>query len=164
MTTKIVSVRNVVRVAAGVVFLGALSGCTTTGSNPPRASGEQPAEQTQSAVSAANEYVYFPRYEIYYSRTQRDYVYRDGLTWIRRPEPRTVTVATLHASPSVELDFQDAPSRHHHNVLEQYPKDWAPPVLTPAPVDDRRADMDGHHADEDERRNERNSILVGDSP
>jgi hypothetical protein len=33
----------------------------------------------------------------------------------------------LFASPSVRLDFHDAPSFHHATVVQQYPKHWAPP-------------------------------------
>ena len=31
------------------------------------------------------------------------------------------------ASPSVTLDFSDAPAVHHATVVKQFPKNWAPP-------------------------------------
>jgi hypothetical protein len=74
-----------------------------------------------------DDYVYYPGYEVYYSSSRRQYTYRDGRSWVSRPAPPRVSVDVLFASPSVRLDFHDAPSVHHERVVRQYPKHWAPP-------------------------------------
>ena len=74
------------------------------------------------------EYVYYPAYEVYYSRHTRQYSYRQGRSWVSRTEPPRVSANVLLASPSVTLDFHDAPASHHAAVARQYPKHWAPPA------------------------------------
>lgn len=33
----------------------------------------------------------------------------------------------LRVSPSVRMDFHDAPERHHNDVIRQYPRTWQSP-------------------------------------
>jgi hypothetical protein len=78
-------------------------------------------------VVLQDDYVYYPGYQIYYSSNRRQYVYLQGRSWVSRPAPPRVSVEVLFASPSVRLDFHDAPSIHHASVVRQYPKHWSPP-------------------------------------
>jgi hypothetical protein len=80
-----------------------------------------------SEAGLQDEYVYYPGYEIYYNSHRRQYTYREGDSWVSRPAPPRVAVDVLFASPSVRLDFHDAPAGHHQVIVRQYPKNWAPP-------------------------------------
>ncbi len=111
-------------------LLGALTGCVGYGDGPRHARGYAPPPPDyvgSGVVVLQNDYVYYPRYQIYYSNNRRQYVYRDGRSWVSRPAPPRVSVDVLFASPSVRLDFHDSPSIHHKAVVKQYPKHWAPP-------------------------------------
>ncbi len=98
-----------------------------------RAYAPPPPVHVEPAVVVQEDYVYYPAYEVYYSNSRRHYIYRDGPTWVSRPAPPRVRAEVLLASPSVRLDFHDAPSRHHTTVVRQYPKHWAPPEPGPRP-------------------------------
>ena len=115
--------------AVGFVSVGALvvtlTGCIMPG--PHGYHGPGPSVQVEAGVVAQHDYVYYPGYEVYYSRNTRQYVYLDGRSWIARPAPSRVSVDVLFAAPSVAVDFHDHPSRHHATVVRQYPKHWAPP-------------------------------------
>ena len=77
-------------------------------------------------VVMEDDYVYYPNYEIYYSSSRHQYAYRDGNGWVARPAPRGVSVNVLFASPSVRMNFHDAPANHHAEIVRQYPRNWAP--------------------------------------
>jgi len=119
----------------GAALLGALTGCVShtdgphhharTYSTPPPVYVESRAEVLR------DDYVYYPGYQVYYSSNRRQYIYRDGRSWVSRPAPPRVSVEVLFASPSVRLDFHDSPSLHHATVVRQYPKHWAPPGSRP---------------------------------
>ena len=95
---------------------------------PPREGYAPPAPvRVESEVGLQDEYVYYPGYEIYYNSHRRQYTYREGNSWVSRPAPPRVAVDVLFASPSVRLDFHDAPEAHHQAIVRQYPKHWAPP-------------------------------------
>ena len=83
--------------------------------------------QVEAAVVVQDDYVYYPGYQVYYSHNRRQYIYQDGRSWVTRNGPPRVSVDVLFASPSVRLDFHDAPSIHHATVVQTYPKHWAPP-------------------------------------
>ena len=100
----------------------------------------RPAVQIQAGVMIQDDYDYYPAYETYYSRNRHEYVYRDGDSWVRRSEPRGVTVETLFAAPSVRLDFHDSPEQHHNDVIRNYPKSWSRP--------DKKGDERAEHRDE----------------
>jgi hypothetical protein len=49
-----------------------------------------------------------------------------GDAWVTAPAPVGVSVEMLQASPSVRMDWHDGPEHHHKEMLEKYPKNWAP--------------------------------------
>jgi len=111
-------------------LLGALTGCVgyVEGPHHARVYAPPPLEYVASGpVVLQEDYVYYPGYQVYYSGHSRQYVYLEGSAWVTRPAPPRVSVDVLFASPSVRLDFHDAPSIHHATVVQQYPKHWAPP-------------------------------------
>lgn len=85
-----------------------------------------------------DEYVYYPRYQMYYGNYSHHYYYQDGPAWVARPAPRGVSASVLFASPSVTLDFHDRPSAHHAEVIRSYPKNWKPSGANPGHREDRR--------------------------
>jgi hypothetical protein len=115
----------------GIVLVAAttaaLTGCVgyVDGPRGGTAYVEQPVYEEGSVVR--DDYVYYPGYEVYYSRNRRQYIYRDGRSWVSRPAPPRVSVDVLFASPSVRLDFHDHPSNHHPMIARQYPRQWRPP-------------------------------------
>lgn len=112
----------------GTVLLGALTGCVTYVDRPAQGSVY---EDNSAIFLAQDDYVYYPNYECYYSVSRHQYVYRDGRNWVSRPAPRGVTVNVLLASPSVRMNFHDAPTQHHAVVIQQYPKNWKPDHAKP---------------------------------
>ena len=110
-------------------LLGVLAGCVGYADRPPhaRAYAPPPPVYVESRVVMQDNYVYYPGYQVYYSGNTRQYVYLEGRSWVSRPAPPRVSVNVLFASPSVRLDFHDAPAIHHATVVRQYPKYWAPP-------------------------------------
>jgi len=117
----------------GTALLGALTGCVGYVDEPRHARVYAPprAVYVESAVVVQDDYVYYPRYQVYYSSNRRHYLYQDGRSWVSRPAPPRVSVDVLYASPSVQLNFHDAPSIHHASVVRQYPKHWSPPGRSP---------------------------------
>ena len=81
----------------------------------------------ETGVAAQDDYVYYPGYQVYYSSYRHQYVYQDGRSWVSRSAPPHVSADKLFASPSVKVDFHDAPANHHAEIVKQYPKHWAPP-------------------------------------
>jgi hypothetical protein len=121
---------------ACAALLVALTGCETDGSSRRPGYGNHSSVQVHGSVVYQDDYDYYPAYETYYSRNRREYVYRDGNTWVRRPEPRGVTIDLFFAAPSVRLDFRDAPEKHHRKVVRSYPKNWQRPDSNRAHQDD----------------------------
>ncbi len=115
--------------AIGIALMGLLTGCVGYVESPhhSRVYAEPAPVYVQSEVVVHDNYVYYPGYEVYYSGSRRQYVYREGSTWVSRPAPPRVAVDVLIASPSVVVDFHDAPAIHHATVVETYPKHWTPP-------------------------------------
>jgi hypothetical protein len=106
-------------------LLATLTGCVSY--DRPRAGSvylEEPEINTITVVQ--DDYVYYPGYEVYYSRSRNQYAYREGRRWVSRPAPRGVSVDVLLASPSVNMNFHDSPAQHHAAVVRQYPKNWTP--------------------------------------
>jgi hypothetical protein len=73
------------------------------------------------------DYVYYPAYQVYYSNSRHQYRYQEGHSWVWRSTPPRVSANVLYSSPSVRLDFHDAPERHHKTIVKNYPRNWAPP-------------------------------------
>ena len=113
----------------GAALLGALTGCVgyVDGPHHARVYTPAPAVYVEAGVVVQDDYVYYPGYQVYYSSNRRQYIYQDGRSWVTRPAPPRVSVDVLFASPSVRLDFHDAPAIHHATVVQQYPKHWSPP-------------------------------------
>jgi len=110
-------------------LVGALTGCIGYVDHPhhARVYAPAPAVYVDAGVVVRDDYVYYPGYQVYYSSNRRQYIYLEGSAWVTRPAPPHVSVDVLFASPSVTLDFHDAPAVHHASVVQQYPKHWAPP-------------------------------------
>jgi hypothetical protein len=72
-------------------------------------------------------YVYYPSYGVYYNSSRHQYAYQDKGAWVSRPAPSGVSTDVLRASPSVKMDFHDSPAKHHAEIVQKYPKNWAPP-------------------------------------
>jgi len=94
-------------------------------------------------VVVQDDYVYYPGYDIYYNSYRHQYAYLEGGAWVSRPQPRGVSVNVLLASPSVRMDFHDAPALHHAAVVQKYPKNWAPPAQKNNHPEDKRAESNG---------------------
>jgi hypothetical protein len=112
---------NKLRLALCAALLGTLTGCVGYVNGPRAGYYAEPA-----VVVVQDDYVYYPNYECYYSLSRHQYAYREGNAWVARPAPRGVSVNVLVASPSVRMNFHDSPSRHHAEVIKQYPKNWKP--------------------------------------
>jgi hypothetical protein len=126
MQTKFV---NTLGLAVSAALLGMMTGCVGYVDAPrhSRVYAEPTPVYVQSPIVVEENYVYYPRQQVYYSGRTRQYVYLEGSAWISRPTPPRVSVDVLFASPSVHVDFHDAPSAHHATVVKTYPKSWTPP-------------------------------------
>jgi hypothetical protein len=79
-----------------------------------------------------DDYVYYPRYEVYYVPTRGEYVYYDGNTWVRTTRPATqVWAKDIAGAPYVRMTFHDDPSQHHTDIVRDYPRNWVPPEAVP---------------------------------
>jgi hypothetical protein len=128
----------------GAALLSVLTGCVGYVDGPP------PAAYVQSEVVVSDDYVYYPAYQVYYSGSRRQYVYREGSAWVSRPAPPHVSVGVLFASPSVRVDFHDAPAAHHAAVVQTYPRNWTPPGWNHGNKGEHKEDRN-----EDRRQNHR---------
>lgn len=126
-------IRPMTGLLLGATLLTAFTGCVGYVATPP------PPVYVDPVVVVEGGYVYYPRYQVYYSNSRRHFIYPQGRSWVSRPQPPRASVDVVFASPSVHLGFHDAPSRHHAEVVRQYPKHWAPPREKP------------HHGDGDNR-------------
>jgi hypothetical protein len=120
-----------------------LAGCVKQQAYEPVASTEPLPPPPAAPFVREDDYVYYPEYEIYYSSQRHLYGYWESGAWYWRPEPPRVAVNVLYASPSVRLDFHDAPERHHSTVVKRYPHDWRPPG-PPHGDDDKDKKTDEH--------------------
>ena len=107
---------------AGSVLLTVLTGCVTAGSGPSSHYPTRPA--VQASLMIEDDYDYYPRYEIYYSRRRNEYVYRDVNAWVRRSDLRGITLAMLDSGPVVRMDFHDSPEFHHGSIVQSFPRNW----------------------------------------
>lgn len=85
-----------------------------------------PTGRVAASVNYSDDYVYYPAHETYYSRNRHEYVYRDGTSWVRRPQPAGISADVLIRTPSVRLDFHDSPESHHDVIIKKYPRTWRP--------------------------------------
>ncbi|MEO7598565.1 MAG: hypothetical protein ABIV50_06510 [Opitutus sp.] len=101
----------------GSGLLLSFSGCATTDSD--YGYYDQPVQVVQPA-----RYVYYPQYEVYYNSARGTYVYYDNGGWVTRRDLPRRWAHNLRSSPSVYLDFSDAPERHHAEIARHYPRNW----------------------------------------
>ena len=116
---------SVIGFVLGAMLLPALIGCVA-GSGRGSVRVQSAPGYLQTDVTAGDDYVYYPGYEVYYSSNRHQYMYRDGSNWVTRATPPRVAVNVLLASPSVRVDFHDSPAQHHAAVVKSYPKNWKP--------------------------------------
>lgn len=140
---------------AGGIILGALAGCMSDDTYSRRGDRGRHLGQTQATVVYMDDYDYYPGYEVYYSRNRREYVYRDGNAWVRRAEPRGITVDVLLAAPSVRVDFRDSPESHHSTVVKSYPRNWQKPEAKRDDQRERREAKDDRKDKKDRKNDER---------
>jgi hypothetical protein len=116
----------------GATLLTVLTGCIgyVEGPSHSRVYASSPPMYVESGVTFQDDYVYYPSYQVYYSSTRRQYIYQQNHAWVTRATPPRVSAEVLIASPSVRLNFHDAPAAHHASIVRQYPKKWAPPAST----------------------------------
>jgi hypothetical protein len=109
-------------------FLVTLNGCVRDVDRP-RADHVYvlPPAQLEPVYAGQDDYVYYPRYQMYYGNHSQRYFYQQGHSWVSRPEPQGISVRVLQSSPSVPVGFHDAPAAHHDQIIRTYPKGWAPP-------------------------------------
>ncbi|TAL05172.1 MAG: hypothetical protein EPO07_03945 [Verrucomicrobia bacterium] len=115
--------------AFSTALLGVLTGCVgyADGRGHARIYAPAPTVYVDAGIVVQDDYVYYPGYQVYYSSNRRQYIYQDGSSWVTRTAPPHVSVDVLFASPSVSVDFHDAPAVHHATVVQTYPKNWTPP-------------------------------------
>jgi hypothetical protein len=124
--SKSFSAPSVLGIALAGILVGGLTGCVAYGDRPAR--GEVYVAPVGGELAMMeDDYVYYPTYEVYYSSRRHNFIYLDGRTWVTRPSPPHVSVNVFLASPSVSMDFHNAPSYHHQTTIKQYPRNWAPP-------------------------------------
>ncbi|MEO6993863.1 MAG: hypothetical protein ABI273_09560 [Lacunisphaera sp.] len=118
----------------GIGALAFLAGCYT---GPERTSYRASGSGT---VIVQDDYDYYPGDEVYYNNTRHVYVYREGNSWVNRPQPPHGWVRN---APSVRVDFHDAPERHHADVVKSYPRNWRPAQPQAQRAKDNRPDDHG---------------------
>jgi hypothetical protein len=113
----------------GAALLTTLVGCTTYVDRPSQGSVyvAPPTVVYVAPPVVQDDYIYYPDYQVYYSSHRHQYAYMEGGAWVSRPAPRGVSVNVLIASPSVRMNFHDAPANHHAEIVRQYPRNWRPP-------------------------------------
>jgi hypothetical protein len=128
-----------------ITLLGTLTGCVGYVEAP------QAGVYVAPAVVAQDDYVYYPNYGVYYSHSHNQYAYQDNGAWVSRPAPQGVSVQVLMASPSVKMDFHDAPANHHAAVVQQYPKNWKPFASKQGEKENQKNDKSGDHGENNGR-------------
>jgi hypothetical protein len=124
-------------------LLGMMTGCVGYVDGPRAARYVEPPV-VETGFLVQDDYVYYPSYQIYYSNSRHEYIYRNWRNWISRPAPHGVSLSRLQASPSVRMEFHDSPAQHHNAVVQQYPRNWTPPRAQPGQKDGGK---DDHHDD-----------------
>ena len=141
---------------AGAILSLVVSGCLVPG---PAASRGYRQPQVHTAVIFQDDYDYYPAYGVYYSRNRHEYVYRNGSSWVRGPQPEGVSLNVLLAAPAVRMAFHDSPEQHHNEVARSYPKNWRRPVEAKAhrksgPTDNKHEKKNESKGKQDDRRHD----------
>ena len=144
---KILRTAGSVGSVSGAALVAALTGCNKAQPEVQYVNAPVPAVAPAPAavapvqptvLMAQDDYIYYPAYEVYYSSSRREYRYREGSVWVTRPAPPRVSIDVLFASPSVRVDFHDAPEHHHEAIFRSYPRNWTPPGRGRDERDDRK--------------------------
>jgi len=81
-----------------------------------------------SVLGTKDSYLYYPAYQVYYNRTKQQFVFPSDRGWTTQEEsPGDVGEADLFSSPSVAMNFTDAPQGHHAAMVRAYPRNWGRP-------------------------------------
>jgi hypothetical protein len=109
--------------AFSLATLTLLPGCATSSW---KGTFRQPNQsQVHVALSRLDSYIYFPGYQVYFNPARGQYTYWDGRAWLTSPDlPSELSMELLEESPSVAMNFDDAPARHHGEVAQSYPRNW----------------------------------------
>lgn len=116
------TVRHSVRLLLFSVLLAAFAGCA--GSPRSTSLAVQPSlAQIQAGRGVWPEYVYYPDYEVYYSRNYGLYVFLYNYGWMTQTEPPDLPPGTLENARSVPMayHFYD-PVAHHAEISRQFPR------------------------------------------
>ncbi len=115
----------------------------------------------QASLMVEDDYDYYPRYEIYYSRHRNEYIYRDASAWVRRSDLQGITLAMLESGPVVRMDFHDSPEFHHSGIVQRFPRNWEQPGRNHNDKnrhrDDERDEKRGKQKDDDKRSDQRSN-------
>ena len=117
--------RRVIVILAGIGAGLLLGGCADSPRVVTLATHPSVA-QLQAARGVEPGYVYYPDYELYYSRNYQQYVFHYNYGWVHRthvPEEMTAELANARAVP---MNFNDDPVRHHAEVSRLYPSNPQP--------------------------------------
>ena len=112
---------------------------------------EPPTVQVSPVYYELDDYIYYPRYQVYYGSRSHHYYYQEGRSWVGYPQPRGISVNVLVASPSVNVNFHDSPAAHHSEVIRSYPKNWKPSVENRGRKEDQRDDRKDDKRDDHKR-------------
>lgn len=110
--------------ATGLLLISILAGCSSEPRSGYYTERQVGYDNRRNTVVYEDDYDYYPGYEVYYARTRREYVYRDGDRWVRSTTYPRANSQILLSSPSVRVEFRDSPERHHDSVTRRYPRDW----------------------------------------
>jgi hypothetical protein len=146
---EIIFKTNKIGFVLGTVLVVALTECVGADGQsikiilppPPVVVVQPPVVIVPPPVVVEDNYVYYPNYGVYYNSGRHQYAYLNGDVWVMAPTPRGVSVDVLLASPSVRMDFHDSPEHHHAEMLQRYPRNWAP-------HDDHKDGHDQDHKDQ----------------
>lgn len=107
-----------------LAVVGLLAGCADTPRWTNSSRHPTPA-QIQAVLGRLDTYIYFSSYQIYLNPAREQYTFWDGGAWVTSRElPPEVSMEALEASPSVAMTFDDAPARHHAEIIRLYPRNW----------------------------------------
>ncbi|MDB6115368.1 MAG: hypothetical protein JWQ83_627 [Lacunisphaera sp.] len=90
--------------------------------------------QLQAARGVEPGYVYYPDYELYYSRNYEQYVFRYNHAWMHQTRPPEAIAGDLAAARSVPMNFRDDPVRHHAEISRLYPRSHPRPQFDLAAI------------------------------
>ena len=78
--------------------------------------------QLQAVRGVQPAYVYYPDYELYYSRNYEQYVFHHNHGWRHQTRAPAAIAGQLASARSVPVNFDDDPSRHHAEISRLYPR------------------------------------------